>query len=72
MAKRSRGMKAEDYESIGTTYDGVRILKPITKPKSFTTEEIRETIRKVLREREIEQSRLGHDEHSVERRKPAE
>ncbi|MEX6880713.1 hypothetical protein AB2C45_34145, partial [Pseudomonas aeruginosa] len=44
------GMRAEDYESIGTTYDGVRVLAPKTKSTNFTTEEIREAVKKAIAE----------------------
>ena len=36
---------------IGVTRDGVEILQPTARPTHFTSEEIRDTIRKVLAER---------------------
>ena len=34
------------YEIVGTTYDGVKILKPATDSKNFDPEEVREIILK--------------------------
>lgn len=48
MGKSSRGMAAKDYESVGTTYDGVRVLKPKAEPTSFTIAEIRAAVKSVL------------------------
>jgi DNA-binding protein HU-beta len=39
----------EHPQVIGTTSDGVKILRPVTRPKHFTSKEIRETIRDVKR-----------------------
>ena len=39
----------EHPEVVGTTPDGVKILRPVTRPKHFTSKEIRETIRDVKR-----------------------
>ena len=40
--------KSGHYEILGTTKDGVRILKPKDQPTSFTLGEIRKTIRDVM------------------------
>lgn len=41
----------EGYEVVGTTADGVKILRQVGNPKHFTREEMRETIR-AFRERQ--------------------
>ena len=69
MAKEAKGKAASAYRSVGTTYDGVRILKPKTKPKSFTTGQIRATIRQVLRDRQsnsaiVKREQTGSDKSS--------
>jgi hypothetical protein len=38
------------HKVIGVTRDGVEILQPTARPTHFTSDEIRETIRKVLAE----------------------
>lgn len=50
MAKESKGKKASAYRSVGTTSDGVRVIAPKLKPTSFTSAQIRTTIRQVLRD----------------------
>jgi hypothetical protein len=47
MAKSSKGMSASSYRSVGTTYDGVKVIKPKTKPKHFTAAEMRAAIEQV-------------------------
>lgn len=37
------------YRTIGTTAEGIAILKPKTKPTHFTTGQIRSSIAQVLR-----------------------
>lgn len=37
-------------EIVGETFDGIKILKPVTRPTSFTVAEIRQTIDEVLRD----------------------
>lgn len=46
MAKsRTKGKAASTSRSLGTTYDGVKVLKPKTKPTHFTSQQIRAAIR---------------------------
>jgi hypothetical protein len=44
----SRGKKAEASRIVGKTRDGVIILRPKARPKHFTSQEIRDTIREVI------------------------
>ena len=64
METPSKNRSRTHYRSVGTTYDGVRILAPKTKPTHFTTREIRRTIEKVLRERQPERPTLSDAESS--------
>jgi DNA-binding protein HU-beta len=48
-ARFSPKPSAERPQVVGTTPDGVKILRPVTRPKHFTSKEIRETIRDVKR-----------------------
>ena len=48
MAKQSRAKAASAYRSVGKTYDGVRVLAPKTKSKTFTAAEVRRAIEKAL------------------------
>lgn len=50
MAKASRGKTSGSYRSVGRTYDGVRVIAPKTKSKTFTEAEVRRAIRKALEE----------------------
>ena len=47
----AKPQKVGGYDVIGTTSDGVRILKPVTRPTHFTSSQMRETVEKVLAER---------------------
>lgn len=38
---------ARGYQVVGTTRDGVKILRPKAKPKHFTSKQIRKTISEV-------------------------
>jgi len=40
-----------DYEVIGTTYDGVKVLRAISEPTNFTREEIRAAVEAALQPR---------------------
>lgn len=50
MAKTSRGKTADSYRTIGQTYDGVKVLAPKTKSKTFTAAEVRQEIQKALKD----------------------
>ena len=50
MAKTPKRTSTTSYRSVGTTYDGVTILKPKTRPTQFTTRQIRTAIAQVLRD----------------------
>jgi len=51
-AKKSPAKKTHmGYRVLATLPDGVKLLAPKTKPTHFTSDEIRQTIRRVLRER---------------------
>lgn len=49
MAKRSRP-SASSYRTVGRTYDGVKVLAPKTRSKTFTAAEVRRAIEKALAE----------------------
>ena len=46
---KASGLKksAQTYEVVGTTSDGVKVLRPKAKPTHFTTQEIRKAINAV-------------------------
>jgi hypothetical protein len=46
---RKAARKTPKYQVVGTTSDGVKILRAKAKAKHFTAREIRATIREVLR-----------------------
>jgi Uncharacterized protein conserved in bacteria (DUF2188) len=50
MTKRPRSKAGSSYKSVGRTYDGVKVLAPKTKSKTFTAAEVRRAIRKALEE----------------------
>lgn len=50
MAKPPRSGSASSYKTIGRTYDGVKVLAPKTKSKTFTAAEVRRAINKALKE----------------------
>ena len=50
MTKRPRPKAASSYKSVGRTYDGVKVLAPKTKSKTFTAAEVRRAIKKALEE----------------------
>ncbi|WP_182084412.1 DUF2188 domain-containing protein [Aureimonas sp. ME7] len=50
MAKTPKGKTAGSYRTVGQTYDGVRVVAPKTKSKTFTEAEVRRAIRKALNE----------------------
>lgn len=64
----AKGMKTGSYRSVGTTYDGVRILAPKTKPTHFTASEIRTMIAKVRRESEA--GKFAATREDLQRKKP--
>jgi hypothetical protein len=47
--KPARTKSSRGYQVLGMLPDGVRILKPKSKPKHFTSRQIRSTIKKVLK-----------------------
>ena len=50
MTKRPRVKAASSYKSVGRTYDGVKVLAPKTKSKTFTAAEVRRAIQKASEE----------------------
>jgi hypothetical protein len=46
----TKSRRSGDYEVIGTTSDGVRILAPKTKATHFTARQIRRTIAELRKE----------------------
>ena len=50
MVKTSRSKAAPAYRSVGRTYDGIKVLAPKTKSKTFTAAEVRRAIKKALEE----------------------
>ncbi len=53
MAKTSvKGKAAGSYRSVGTTYDGVKVIKPKTKPTHFTAAQVKSAVAKAMKELE--------------------
>lgn len=50
MTKPPRKKASSAYKTVGRTYDGVKVLAPKTKSKTFTAAEVRRAIQKVLGE----------------------
>lgn len=50
MAKAPRAKTASPYKTVGKTYDGVKVLAPKTRSKTFTAAEVRRAIEKALKE----------------------
>ena len=50
MAKSPRAKASSAYKTVGSTYDGVKVLAPKTKSKTFTAAEVRRAIEKALDE----------------------
>lgn len=50
MTKPPRSKTISSYKSVGRTYDGVKVLAPKTKSKTFTAAEVRRAIQKALEE----------------------
>jgi hypothetical protein len=50
MAKSPRASVSSPYRTVGKTYDGVKVLAPKTKSKTFTAAEVRRAIEKALDE----------------------
>ena len=55
MTKTPRSKAGASYRSVGRTYDGVKVLAPKTKSKTFTAAEVRRAIRKALEEVSVAQ-----------------
>jgi len=51
VAAEAEGLEPHDYEVIGTTYDGVKVLRAISEPTNFTREEIRAAMEAALQPR---------------------
>ena len=45
---KSRAKKSSGYSYVGTTSDGVKLIRPKMKATNFTSKEIRETIARVI------------------------
>lgn len=50
MATATKNSKSKSYRTIGKTYDGVKVLAPKTKSKTFTAAEVRKAIATALKE----------------------
>lgn len=50
MTKVPRPSAGSSYKTIGKTYDGVKVLAPKTKSKTFTASQVRRAIEKALEE----------------------
>ncbi len=50
MSKPPRARKESSYRTVGKTYDGVDVIAPKTKSKTFTAVEVRRAIEKALEE----------------------
>ncbi len=50
MTKPPRKKASSAYRTVGKTYDGVKVLAPKTKSKTFTAAEVRRAIQKALEE----------------------
>ncbi len=47
---KAKGSSPSSYKTVGKTYDGVKVLAPKAKSKTFTAAEVRRAIRKALEE----------------------
>jgi hypothetical protein len=47
--RKTRVTKSPPYRVAGVTSDGVKILRPVAKPKHFTSKQIRKTIDEIKR-----------------------
>jgi len=47
---KAKGASPSPYKTVGKTYDGVKVLAPKAKSKTFTAVEIRRAIKKALDE----------------------
>ncbi len=50
MAKTPKPKSGSSYKSVGRTYDGVKVLAPKTKSKTFTAAQVKQAIQKALEE----------------------
>ena len=50
MVKQARAKRASSYRTVGKTYDGVKVLAPKTKSKTFTAAEVRRAMERALAE----------------------
>ncbi|GLK67029.1 hypothetical protein GCM10008179_06670 [Hansschlegelia plantiphila] len=50
MAKSPPAKTPSSYRTVGRTYDGVKVLAPKTKSKTFTAAEVRRAIAKAIEE----------------------
>ena len=50
MAKRPTKKPGSSYKTVGKTYDGVSVLAPKTKSKTFTATQVKRAIEKALEE----------------------
>lgn len=46
----TKGKAASSYQSVGETYDGVRVLKPKTRATHFTAAEVKSAVAKAMQE----------------------
>jgi hypothetical protein len=50
MAKSPHATTTSSYRTVGKTYNGVNVLAPKTKSKTFTAAEVRRAIAKALKD----------------------
>ncbi|MCF4126055.1 DUF2188 domain-containing protein [Methylobacterium sp. SyP6R] len=50
MARAPRSRSTDSYKTVGRTYDGVEVLAPKTRSKTFTSAEVRQAIKLALKQ----------------------
>ncbi|MET7242810.1 DUF2188 domain-containing protein [Methylobacterium sp. EM32] len=50
MTKPPRSRSTSRYKTVGRTYDGVEVLAPKTRSKSFTSAEVRQAIERAMQD----------------------
>jgi uncharacterized protein YdaT len=71
MAKAPRSKSTAPYKTVGETYDGVKVLAPKTKSKTFTASEVKRAIEVALEQvgaAEAKKSLRNSDAMRIEKR----
>lgn len=65
MAKSPRSKSTPGYKTVGKTYDGVKVLAPKTKSKTFTAAEVRRAIAKAVNQANSSQDKPLRDSDAL-------